>query len=175
MSSINPIEGDLMPVADEEYLGDAPMIISDSVDPLDVIKTTQSIRIAMAQKELRHGVPKADKDSREFMQLLRDLDSAALTTRKIDVDERQLGDSERVAQAQQELLRMLDGKNPFVSIDLPGNPSLITVHRTTVVDLPVPEMVPGLTAQGTQPVDADRFLNAIAESEKLKQEEDDEF
>lgn len=164
MSDINPIEGDLMPVADDEFLGDPPMIISDSVDPADVIKTTQSIRIAMVQKELKHGVPKVDKDSRDFMQLLRDLDTAALTTRKIDVDERQIGEAERVAQAQNELLRMLDGKNPFVSIDLPGVPSLITVHRESA-PLPRPDMVPGLTAQGTQPVDADKFLSAIQASE----------
>lgn len=175
MNTINPIEGDLMPVGDDEFLGDAPMIINESVDPTDVIKTTQKIRIAMVKQELKQGVPKADKDSQVFMQLLRDLDTAALTTRKIDVEERQLGESERLAQAQNELLRMLDGKNPFVSIDLPGSPSLVSVARDTVTILPRPELVPGLMAQGTQPVDVDKFLTDINASEaSLLQEDEDE-
>ncbi|MCY1285065.1 hypothetical protein D9M68_17420 [compost metagenome] len=172
MSSIIPLEGDLMPVADNEFLGDPPMIIDESVDPSAVIKTTQSIRIAMAKKHLRHGVPAVGEDSRDFLMLLRDLDGAALTTRKIDVEERQIGESERLAQAQNELLRMLNGANPFVSVDLPGSPSLISVHReSTVGILPKPELVPGIDAQGTQPVDADKFLSAIAESETANQED----
>lgn len=173
MDDINPIQGDLMPVGDNEFLGDPPMIIDESVDPAAVINTTQKIRIAMVKKELKHGVPKVDKDSRDFMQLLRDLDSAALTTRKIDVDEAALGESERLAQAQNELLRMLGGKNPFVSVDLPGIPSLATVQREQTA-LPRPAMVPGLTAQGTQPVDVDKFLNAISESEALASQDDEE-
>jgi hypothetical protein len=175
MSSINPIEGDLMPVADNEYLGDPPMIIDESVDPSAVIKTTQSIRIAMAKKHLMKGVPQVGEDSRDFLMLLRDLDSAALTTRKIDVEERQIGEPERLAQAQNELLRMLNGANPFVSIDLPGSPSLITIHRqSTAGILPRPEMVPGLTAQGTQPIDTDKFLKAIADSNAASQEDEDD-
>lgn len=173
MNTIVPIEGDLMPVGDDEFLGDPPMIIDESVDPAAVIKTTQSIRIAMVKKHLKQGAPSVDKDSRDFMQLLRDLDSAALTTRKIDVEESALGESERVAQAQNELLRMLGGKNPFVSIDLPGMPSVATVQREVVI-LPRPSMVPGLTAQGTQPVDVDKFLVSIEEAETAKRLEDSE-
>jgi hypothetical protein len=172
MDSINPLDGDLMPVADDEYLGEPPMIIDESVDPSAVIKTTQSIRIAMAKKHLKNGVPDVGEGSRDFLMLLRDLDGAALTTRKIDVEERSIGESERLAQAQNELLRMLDGANPFVSIDLPGSPSMVTIHRASTVGmLPRPVLVPGITDQGTQPVDADKFLASIAEAELGNQED----
>lgn len=174
MSSIIPLDDDLMPVGDNEFLGEPPMIIDESVDPSAVIKTTQSIRIAMAKKHLQAGIPSVGEETRDFLMLLRDLDGAALTTRKIDVEERSIGESERLAQAQNELLRMLNGSNPFVSIDLPGSPSLITVHRESTSGLlPKPVLVPGLTAQGTQPVDTDKFLNAISEAENGAQEDAD--
>jgi len=171
MSEINPLEGDLMPVTDAEYLTEMPMNINASVDPSDVIKTTQSIRLAMVQKHLKSGVPSVDKDSNTLLQVLRDLDQAALTTRKIDVDERQVSESERLAQAQNELLRMLGGKNPFL-LDLATGQSIPPVQRPEA-ELPAPVLVPDVTTQGTQPVNYDDFVTSVEASEASRLTGDD--
>lgn len=168
MSELNPIEGDLMP-AEAEYLSEGPFQVNDSTDPLEVIKTTQSIRIAMVKKELKHGVPKVDKDSRDLMQLLRDLDSAALTTRKIDVEERQVDESQRLANAQNELLRMLGGKNPF-AVDITAGAVSPRVARPDPAALPEPTLVPDITAQGTQSVNYEDFVTSVEESERQLRE-----
>ncbi len=172
MSDIIPLEDEMLPVKDGEYLGRAPMEISDSVDPSDIIKTTQSIRVAMVKQELQHGVPKVDKDANTLLQVLRDMDQAALTTRKIDVDERQVNESERLAQAQNELLRMLGGKNPFAVDITSGNTPPAPVRQAP--ELPTPPLVPDVTTQGTQPVNYDDFVSSVeAAAAALADEEDD--
>jgi len=174
MTQINPIEGELMPVADDEYLGSAPMAINESVDPSDIIKTTQGIRVAMVKETLKRGVPTIDKDANTFLQVLRDLDQAALTTRKIDVEERQVNESERLAQAQNELLRMLGGKNPF-AVDLTGGTVKPNApRRDASVDLPTPPLVPDVTTQGTQPVNYDDFVGSVEASERSLSEDEAE-
>jgi len=174
MQQINPIEGDLMPVADAEYLSDLPMIINESVDPSAIIKTTQSIRVAMVKKTLARGVPGIDKDANTFLQVLRDLDQAALTTRKIDVEERQVNESERLAQAQNELLRMLGGKNPFAVQLVPGEAAPVRVRSEKAVELPPPVLVPEITAQGTQAVNYDDFVSSVEASELARSDDMDE-
>ncbi len=171
MSDENPLDGELMPVTDAEYLAEVPMQINTSVDPSDVIKTTQSIRIAMVQKHLRNGTPDIDKESAGLLQVLRDLDQAALTTRKIDVDERQVSESERLAQAQNELLRMLGGRNPFL-VDLATGQSIPPVQRPEA-DLPAPNLVPDVTTQGTQAVNYDDFVQSVEASEAARFSEDE--
>ncbi len=170
MSQINPLDDELDPVKDGEYLAPTPMEINTSVDPSDVIKTTQSIRLKMIQEQLKGGVPSVDKDATTFLQVLRDLDQAALTTRKIDVDEQQLSESQRLADANNNLLKMLGGKNPFV-IEIGG---IAPVIERAPVELPAPQLVPDVTAQGTQPVNYDDFVSSVeaAEAKLLAEEED---
>lgn len=169
MSQINPLEGELVSASEESYLSDPPMVINESVDPSDVIKTTQGIRMAMVKKALRQGVPELDKDASTLMQVLRDLDTAALTTRKIDVDEQQVNESERLANAQNELLRMLGGKSPF-AVDLTiGNKGPVAKRVEAV--LPEVVLVPDVTAQGTQPVNYDDFVTSVEASVRLQEAE----
>lgn len=144
-----------------EYLEPVAPTISNSTEPADIIKATQSIRVAMVKKHMMHGVPNIGEESRDLLQVLRDLDQAALTTRKIDVEESQIGDAERLAAAQNELLRMLGGKNPF-AVDIVANN--VTLNATLPeVELPEPELVPGIDDQGTVPVDFDSFASAVSE------------
>lgn len=173
MSENDPIEGELLPVTDEEYIVDMPPVVSNSVEPADIIKSTQTIRVALVKKAVRHGVPDLDKDSGALLQVLRDMDQAALTTRKIDVEESQLGDAERLAHAHGELLRMLGGKNPF-AIDIKSDHINLPAERVVNVDLPEPVLVDGIDAQGTVPVDYDSFVDAVRESERLLEEDGQE-
>ena len=103
------------------------------------------------------------------MQLLRDLDSAALTTRKIDVEERQVDESQRLANAQNELLRMLGGKNPF-AVDITAGAVPPRVARPDPTALPEPTLVPDITAQGTQSVNYEDFVTSVEESERQLRE-----
>lgn len=179
MNIINPLEGeflkhdDLNPVADGEYLSDnrAPVHINQSVDPSDVIKTTQGLRLKILKSRFSQGVSDDGKELALTMQLLRDLDTAALTTRKIDVDERSVSESERLANANNELLRMLGGKNPFM-VEVGTMPALSA--RPAPV-LPEVQLVPDLTTQGTQPVNYDDFVKSVEESERaLRDEREDD-
>lgn len=172
MNPIIPLD-DLNPVLDGEYLGAderAPIHINQSVDPSEVIKTTQGIRLRILQSRFSKGIPADDKELSLNMQLLRDLDQAALTTRKIDVDERAVSESERLANANNELLRMLGGKNPF-AVEV-GTMPPITQRATP--SLPAPNLVPDITTQGTQPVNYDDFVTSVEASERAMREEMDD-
>lgn len=161
------LEGELITVgsivgSDPEYINQdkAPIAVSDSVDPSDVIKTTQGVRLKILTSRLRQGVPDDSGDLSDTLQLLRDLDSAALTTRKIDVEERSVSEQERLATASNELLRLLDGRNPFM-VEVAG---VAPVYREPAV-LPPPALVPDITVQGTQAVNYDDFVGSVKESE----------
>jgi hypothetical protein len=178
MNSINPLEGeflardDMDPVQDGEYLNpdQAPIHINQSVDPSDVIKTTQGIRLRILKSRFAKGIPSDDKELSLNMQLLRDLDSAALTTRKIDVEEMGVNESERLANANNELLRILGGKNPF-AVELGSAP--VATRRSEPV-LPPVVLVPDITTQGTQPVEYDDFVQSVEASERAMREENSE-
>jgi len=169
MNPIIPLD-DLNPVLDGEFLGAddrAPIHINQSVDPSDVIKTTQGIRLRILQSRFAKGIPADDKELMTNMQLLRDLDQAALTTRKIDVDERAVSESERLANANNELLRMLGGKNPF-AVEVGTMPP---ITQRVAPTLPAPSLVPDITTQGTQPVNYDDFVTSVEASERAMREE----
>lgn len=176
MNSINPLEGDFLkhddlnPVLDGEYLNAdrAPVHINQSVDPSDVIKTTQGIRLRILKSRFAKGIPEDDKELSLNMQLLRDLDQAALTTRKIDVEERSVSESERLANANNELLRMLGGRNPFMMEVGSLPPALVPRAQPS---LPEPQLVPDITTQGTQPVNYDDFVQSVEASERAMRED----
>lgn len=179
MNSINPIEGELHSadtldtVADNEYIGmdHQPMHVNQSVDPTEVIKTTQGIRLKVLRSRFQKGITDDDKELALSLQLLRDLDQAALTTRKIDVDERAVSESERLANANNELLRMLGGRNPF-AVEVGTMPAFSQTRA--VAELPEPTLVPDITAQGTQPVNYDDFVVSVEESERALREDNEE-
>lgn len=171
MSVINPIEGELMP-PEPAQLPHVTIEINDSVDPLDVVKTTQSIRVAMVKRHLTTGVPEVGESSRDLLGLLRDMDNAALMTRKLDVEERAVDESQRLANAQNELLRMLGGKNPF-AVDITEGAQAPRNERGDRSRLPPPRIVPDITTQGTQAVNYEDFISSVEESERLLQEEAD--
>ncbi|QTH80285.1 hypothetical protein PA10_00085 [Pseudomonas phage pPa_SNUABM_DT01] len=181
MSAQKPLEGtliplgdDLDPVKDGEYLAseNRPLAVNQDVDPSAVIKTTQGIRLKILEDRFKRGIPSDDKELNLNLQLLRDLDSAALTTRKIDVEEAQGSETERLAQANNELLRMLNGRNPF-AVEVGSMPA-ITQRADPAAALPAPKLVPDVTTQGTQPVNYDDFVAAVEASENAAAAEREE-
>lgn len=161
MQTNDPVSS-IVPVDEDGYISHQgkPIPVDKNTDPSAVIRTTQSIRLGLLESRLKRGFSDDGKEVSIDLQLLRDLDNAALTTRKIDVEERQVGDSERLAEAHNALMRMLSGRNPF-AVDI-TDPSLPVVPRQLPhVELPEPDLVPGVTAQGTQPVNYDDFASSL--------------
>lgn len=173
---INPVlEGDYLPVDKFSVVASAPIDVSLSTEPAEVIKTTQSIRLRILSERLRKGVSEDLKELNTDLQLLRDLDQAALTTRKIDVEERAVNESERVSEQTNALLKMLDGKNPF-AVDLTtGSVRADLTGRPREAALPEPVIVPGHMRQGTENLNyADYVNDPDDDSDRLGDEDDEE-
>lgn len=137
----------------------APIPVDHSTDPAAVIKTTQSIRLRILEERLRTGVNEDAKELNLDLQLLRDLDQAALTTRKIDVDERAINDAERASEQTNALLKMLNGRNPFAIDVTSGELRADLTGRSRDVALPEPTVVPGHTNQGTHNLEYGEFVD----------------
>lgn len=173
---INPVlDGDYLPADKFSVPAHVPIAVSHSTEPADVIKTTQSIRLQILASRLGRGVSEDLKELNTDLQLLRDLDAAALTTRKIDVEERAVNESERVSEQTNALLKMLNGKNPF-AVDLTtGRVRDDLIGRPREVDLPLPTIVPGHLRQGTEQLNyADYVDDPDSDEGRLVGEEEEE-
>lgn len=172
---INPVlEGDYLP-ADKfsSALAHPPIEISNSTEPADVIRTTQGVRLQILAHRLKTGISEDAKELNLDLQLLRDLDTAALTTRKIDVEERAVNESERVSEQTNALLKMLNGRNPF-AVDLQsGEIRSDLIGRSREVALPEAVIVPGHTRQGTEQLAYADFVED-PDAEESEAPEDDE-
>lgn len=172
---INPVlDGDYLPADKFSVSVPTPIEVSPSTEPADVIKTTQGIRLAILAKRLANGVNDDIKELNTDLQLLRDLDAAALTTRKIDVEERAVNESERVSEQTNALLKMLGGKNPF-AVDLAtGNVRGDLLNRPREADLPMITIVPGQVKQGTEQLNyADYVDDPDAADAEVEDEEEE--
>lgn len=166
-------DGEYIPAVPDEFLGKSPIIVDRSTDASDVVKTTQSIRLHILAERLKRGVNEDAKELNLDLQLLRDLDSAALTTRKIDVEERSVSDAERASEQTNALLKMLGGSNPFAVDVSTGELRKDLVGRSREVALPEAVIVPGHTKQGTDNLNyADFVDDPDAEPDEEEEEEE---
>lgn len=171
-----PVEGD--------YLGseNKPIDVNQSVEAGDVIRTTQTVRLKILKHRLAKGIPSDDKELALDMQLLRDLDNAALTTRKIDVEERAVNESEKVNEHVAALTKMFGGKSPFAIDPATGQVRKDLQNREIEATLPDAKLVPGIAKQGTDNLNyADFVDDPDGDDEKRNQaledseEEEEEF
>jgi hypothetical protein len=135
------------------------MSINNSTNPVDIIETTQQLRLRMVSALTSHGVtvPTDPKEVSNLSMLLRDLDAAALTTRKLDVEEKGI-DSATIAAANVTAILQAMGGNPFKA--KPGERD-ITPGITPTVDiaqLPDVKLVPGITKIGNDVLDYHEFV-----------------
>lgn len=143
-------DGEYLPAGGEEFLAPVGRIdVNQSTDAAEVVKTTQGIRLQILAHRLKKGVNEDAKELNLDLQLLRDLDQAALTTRKIDVEEKAVNDAERASEQTNALLRMLDGRNPFVVDITTGKLRPDLIGREREAALPDAVVLPGHTTQGT--------------------------
>lgn len=153
-----------MDVNDEYALSPiTPPVINPSTDPSDVVHTTQQIRLLMLKELTKGGVPKDSDEVKTLSLVLRDLDAAALTTRKIDVEEKAVGEQARAIDAVQDIAKLYGGRNPFLA-----NPdgslnadALREIRGSRVTDeaaLPPPRSIPGMDKQGQDDVSPEDFI-----------------
>jgi hypothetical protein len=170
-------DGEYLPAGTGEFLGAerAPIHVNQSTDPADVVKTSQGIRLQILKHRLARGVNDDAKELNLDLQLLRDLDANALTTRKIDVEERAVNEAEQVSQQTNALLKLLGGKNPF-AVDLNNGGALRQdlIGRSRETALPEPKIVPGHTKQGTDNLNYGDFVDDpdAEDDDQLEEEEE---
>lgn len=152
-------DGEFIPAG--EFLGSerAPITVNQSTDPADVIRTTQAIRLQILAARLKAGVNDDAKELGLDLQILRDLDNSSLTTRKIDVEEKAIGEAEKASELTNALLKTLNGRNPFVVDITSGELREDLRGRAREAVLPAPKMVPGITRQGTENLNYADFVD----------------
>lgn len=130
------------------------MAINRSTKPEDVIETTQSLRLQMISELTGEGltIPEDPKMLATLNQTLRDLDTAALTTQKLTVEEKQVDAASRVASNLANIYKQLGGKNPFER-DMGAAKRVDEAER-----LPVIDKVPGHTRQGVEELNYEDFV-----------------
>lgn len=145
-------ESDFIPLVRQE-----PIHVNKSTDPSDVIATTQGIRLRMVHHRMSKGITDDSKELALDLQLLRDLDSAALTTRKIDVEAAGVNEAAVVNQNVRNVIKLLQGKNPAEVTD--ASQQRRETPKVDEKDLPAISLVHNHTLQGTEELDYADFVD----------------
>lgn len=124
-----------------------------STDPNEVVKFTQQLRYRVVDQLTEHGT-KIPGDSAELMSVLRDMDNSALTTRKLNIEEKSANDGRRTIQLYRELRQLFGTATPLADGD--GGPDR---NPASGVVLPDVEMVPGEDFQGEQPLNVADYVS----------------
>lgn len=132
------------------------MSINQSTNPVDVIATTQQLRLKMVEK-LTEGdrIPTEAKEVGVLSMILRDLDAAALTTRKLDVEEKGVDVASKASANVANILKELGGQNPFRIGTVENGRQLPT---TDVSQIPVIDLVPGVMRIGADVLEYGEFV-----------------
>lgn len=123
-----------------------------SVDPNDVVKFTQQMLFKAALERTNSGTM-TPGDMTELSMLLRDMNTTALTTRKLDQEEKELNNQRALVETFKQLESMLDGKNIYGT----GVVSRDTDPYANV-ELPSVEILSTELTQGEQALNPDLYL-----------------
>lgn len=138
------------------------MTINTSTSPADIIETTQKLRLQMVNKLTENGgrIPSEGKEVGSLAMLLRDMDAAALTTRKLDVEEKGV-DSASIASANVAAILKELGGNPFksrVDLTIENNSVVAVIPVPDTSQLPTITLVPGVMKIGEDKLDYAEFV-----------------
>jgi hypothetical protein len=139
-----------------------PVAVNRSTRPEDVVETSQSIRLLLIEKAMENGIPDDPKQVAALNNLLNSLDTTALTTRKLNVEENALDVASKVAADMANTLRLMregGGGNgsPFEAID--GQAQRVDLPMPGPEDLPAIAQVPGHFRQGVEELDYAMFVS----------------
>lgn len=141
--------------AEQEYLP----LEEHSVEPEDVVKRTQRLRHRIVD-ELTDNGRRIPDDPLMLLNVLRDMDQSALTTRKLNIEEKGANDGRKALETFERLESLLGGKDPFRKSDkeviaLPSRKS--DVYQG--VNAPEVELNPGEEYQGEQVLKLSDYLD----------------
>lgn len=138
------------------------MSINVSTNPVDIIETTQKLRLQMVNKLTGDGerIPTESKEVGTLSMLLRDMDAAALTTRKLDVEEKGV-DAASIASANVAAVLKELGGNPFkarVGVSIENHSVVSVIPAPDASQLPTVILVPGVTKIGEDKLEYAEFV-----------------
>lgn len=142
-------------------MSDNSVCAVNSTEPGDVVSFTQHVRYRMFDELTSNGT-NLTAEFDKVHQLLNSMDSAALTTRKLDIEAKEADNGAQILRAHRELANMLGGRDPFLKqADAP----LPIAERVTAVDhdagrLPLIELLPGEDAQYEQPLSINDYVQS---------------
>lgn len=118
----------------QEFLPKQDSVFDEDVDdaqlePGAIVKLTQRVRLR-ALNELTDNGREVTKNLGDTMQLLRDLDQAALTTRKLNIEEKSSDDGRAARESFDKLVGMLGDRSPYEAPKEVGNESAPPPPRT---------------------------------------------
>lgn len=124
-----------------------------SVDPNDVVKFTQQLLYKAVLEKTNNGtfIP---GDTAELSMLIRDMNATALTTRKLDQEEKALDNNRALVEAFKQFEEMIEGKDVYGADRVTR-----TVDPYENSTLPTIEVNPLELTQGEQPLNADQYLS----------------
>lgn len=125
-----------------------------STDPNEVVKFTQQLRYRVVDN-LTQGGTHIPADSAELMSVLRDMDNSALTTRKLNIEEKSANDGRKTIQMYRELRSMFGNATPLAG----GGDSDSRPDPTQGVSIPEVPMIPGEDFQGEQALNVADYVS----------------
>jgi len=145
---------------EQEYI---PKIDDEpSLDPGDVVKFTQRARF-QAFNELTDNGQNISKNLGDTMQLLRDLDAAALTTRKLNIEEKTVHDGRQARESFSKLVQMFGDNQPYERPAVEGEVAPPPRRRSPLPEnhvIPPVKLNPGEDAQGEQVLSIANYISA---------------
>ena len=138
-----------------DYLETQPFHVNDSTSPEAVIETTQRVRLGITKSILKDGIPTDRRDVRLLNEILRDMDTNALTAKKLDVEEKAVNEASVVAKNVTDILAAVGrGKNPFSA-----GATVREVPKEENI-LPQIDTVPGQMDQGVEKLEYSDFVKS---------------
>jgi hypothetical protein len=132
------------------------MEINKSTNPSDIIETTQRLRLDIVNKLTEGGerVPTEGKEVNTLAMMLRDLDAAALTTRKLDIDVQGIDAASKASANVANILKEMGG-NPFLIGNLEASTKIPVVDAAMIPDI---VLVPGQMKIGSDVLEYAEFV-----------------
>jgi len=131
----------------------------NSTEPGDVVNFTQHMRFRMFDELTDNGVNLTAKFA-EVRQLICDMDNAALTTRKLNIEEKDANNGKLALQAFKSIQNMLGNRDPFMVSDDAPLPIAERVDRIEPDNFRLPhvDLLQGEDAQGEQPLSIHHYV-----------------
>lgn len=93
-----------------------PGLVERDTDPMAVVKFTQQMRYMAVDLMTAGGTQIPDKPG-DLIQFLNGMDQSALTTRKLDIEEKATDNGREAIHAVREIREMFSGRDPFLAVN----------------------------------------------------------